>query len=352
MILTPDILNDALKDVLSRVSAFRPPKDFDPLKAAAAELLRYGFATEPDRLRMPQQHAFWTRFLSGPLTFSEPDFDFRDHQDSHRVTPRRQTKGAGNRREKSLNWSGAYIKPVRGRTFTEIHGEWTVPKPKPPTDTATGAVPPGSYRSVSFIGLDGQRRYVNSSLPQIGTASHVDVDANGQRTEHTYAWWQWWVRDQHFPETRISSVPVRPGDTVLCSLVVISPTIVRFSLKNQRTRCVFGPIDVHAPVRNRPGAPPVQVKITGATAEWITERPTAFDEKHTLYELPDYGKVPFDHCYAISSSPGAPEQIQGLGLATLIKMRTIKERPHRSVPVSVTELRGQQAFTTTYSKQV
>jgi hypothetical protein len=82
-------------------------------------------------------------------------------------------------------------------------------------------------------------------------------------------------------------VPVRPGDTVLCSLVVISPSIVRFSLKNQRTKCVFGPIDVQAPVRNRPGAPPVQVKITGATAEWITERPTAFDEKHTLYELPD-----------------------------------------------------------------
>ena len=72
----PKVLEGVLKDVMSRTFAFRPPKGFDPLKAAAAELLRYGFATEPDLRSMPERHAAWARLLSGPLNFVEPQFEF------------------------------------------------------------------------------------------------------------------------------------------------------------------------------------------------------------------------------------------------------------------------------------
>lgn len=346
MIPHPKTLDDVLQGVRSRVSPARPSKDFEPLKAAAADLLRYGLPTEPELAHGTERHAFWSRLLSGPLTFAEPDLDFDVRQDLHRVAPRRQTGRAGRRRESSLNWSGVYIKPNSGKAFTEIHGEWIVPKPSPPADPATNTVAPGSYRVVSFIGLDGQRRYANSSLPQIGTASRVDVDAAGNPTEQTYAWLQWWVRDQHHPEIRIRSVAIRPGDTVMCSLMVMSPTIVRFALKNQTTGYFFGPIEVPSPPVAGPGS--AQVQVTGATAEWVTERPTSFDEKHTLYELPNYGSIRFTNCYAVSTSHGAPEQVQRLDLATLIKMRAIKQNPHRSEPISETRLDGDQSFTTSY----
>ena len=90
--------------------------------------------------------------------------------------------------------------------------------------------------------------------------------------------------------------------------------------------------------------------MTGATAEWITERPTALDKKHTLYELPDYGKVKFSNCHAVSSSPGVDERTEKLDLATLINMRAIRKHPHRSVPLSIAELDGEQGFTTSYVK--
>jgi hypothetical protein len=338
--------NAMLQEGRSRIRVFQPPKGFDPLKAPAAELLRFGFPTEPDRAKMPHRHAAWTKLLSGPLEFVQPDLSAPDEPQLHRIAPPRQRGRAGRRREKSLNWSGVYIKPTRGRSFTEIHGEWVVPDAVAPAVPGTGAPAPGKYRCATFIGLDGQRQYLNSSLPQIGTASQIDIDAQGRATRKFYAWWQWWARDQHNSEHLISSVPVKPGDVILCNLVVISPTIVRLTLKNQTTGYLYGPIDVPAPVTEAN----IQLRVTGATAEWITERPTAFDARHTLFDLPDYGHVPFSNCYAISSSPGSPERAETLDLATLIKMRAIREHPHRSVPVSVAQLMDSQAFTTSYVK--
>lgn len=333
-----------LLEVRSRTQCRPPPRGFEPLKAATSDLLHHGLPTEPDRTGTPERHAFWSKLLSGPVNFVEPQFDVPDDAEPHRIGARRQRSATGIRNEKSLNWSGVYIKPSGARMFTEIHGEWIVPKPSVPA--TPGILTPGSYRCVSFIGLDGQRRYRNSSLPQIGTASHVDVDAKGNATESTYAWWQWWVRGHHHRETRVSSVPIKPFDTVLCSLVVISPSVARFYLKNQTTGYFFGPINYDAPT---PDGTSVQLKVTGATAEWVTERPTAFDAKRTLYELPDYGEVKFSNCYAVSSSPRFDERTEKLGLATVINMRAIRERPHRSAPVSIAELDGEQEFTTRYA---
>jgi hypothetical protein len=335
--------DETLREVRSRTQCRPPPKGFEPLKAKTSDLLHHGLPTEPDRTRT-ERHAFWSKLLSGPVNFVEPQFDIPDDAEPHRIAPPRKRSAAGTRNEKSLNWSGVYIKPSGARMFTEIHGEWIVPKPSVPA--TPGILTPGSYRCVSFIGLDGQRRYRNSSLPQIGTASHVDVDAKGNATESTYAWWQWWVRDHSQRETRILSVPIAPGHTVLCGLVVINPTVVRFYLKNQTTGYFFGPIDYGAP---KPEGSATQLKVTGATAEWITERPTAFDAKHTLYELPNYGEVKFSNCYAVSSSP-RDERTEKLGLATVINMRAIRKRPHRSTPLSIAELDGEQKFTTSYVK--
>jgi len=336
---------EKLQAVRNRISFRKPPNGLDPFKATMGELADCGIPPRPDPTSTPERHAFWSRFFSGPLHFADPSFDVPVVPEPHRIAPQQPRGFGGARRETSLNWSGAYIRPSGARRFTEIHGEWTVPKPTAPMRGNAGPAP-GQYRCVTFIGLDGQRRYRNSSLPQIGTASHVEVDSKGKSKERVYAWWQWWVRDHSQRETVITSVPIRPFDVVLCSLVVISPTKVRFLLKNQNTGYVFGPADYKAPTPN--GSP--QLEVTGATAEWITERPTAFDPNHTLYELPDYGEVEFRKCHAVSSSPHFDEQTETLGLATAIQMRAIRQRPHRSVRISVAEITGPQDFATSYVK--
>ena len=244
---TPADRDKALLEVRSRTQCNPPPRGFEPLKATASDLLHHGLPIEPDHTRTPERHAFWSRLLSGPVNFVDPQFDIPDDAEPHRIARRRQRSAAGIRNEKSLNWSGVYIKPSGARMFTEIHGEWIVPKPSVPVTSGRPASAPGSYRCVSFIGLDGQRQYRNSSLPQIGTASRVDVDAKGNATESTYAWLQWWLPDHSQQETRISSVPIAPGHTVLCGLIVINPAVVRFYLKNQTTGYFFGPITHDAP---------------------------------------------------------------------------------------------------------
>ena len=78
--------------------------------------------------------------------------------------------------------------------FVEIRGSWQAPVVAPPTP---GEI--GEFHSSTWIGLDGQRRYLNSSLPQIGTAQYVDVTA-AATTFTTKAWWQWWLRDHFNPK--------------------------------------------------------------------------------------------------------------------------------------------------------
>ena len=78
---------------------------------------------------------------------------------------------ASGRRESSLNWSGAYVTPRNGRQFTEVHGRWEVPAVAVPSGTSGSP----EFRSSIWIGLDGQRRYFDSSLPQIGTAQVLNA---------------------------------------------------------------------------------------------------------------------------------------------------------------------------------
>jgi hypothetical protein len=103
---------------------------------------------------------------------SEPQIPWRNATiSSSSVDP----PALGTRYETSPNWSGAYITPKRSRMFTEVHGSWQVPTPSPPVDGKGSPPADGDYRSSAWIGLDGQRRYLNSSLPQIGTSQFVKV---------------------------------------------------------------------------------------------------------------------------------------------------------------------------------
>jgi hypothetical protein len=254
---------------------------------------------------------------------------------------------AGTHHATSSNWSGAYIMPKRGPMFTEVHGSWCVPTAAPPDRPADG-----EYRCSTWIGLDGQRRYLDSSLPQIGTTQIVTVRDGYASSPTARAWWQWWVRDVDNPPPIDLKLPVKPGDCMMCSLIVVNRTTVRFFIKNQSTGKFVAPFDEPAPIAGKPAVqvtePAVQVQVSGATAEWIVERPNVWHEDK-LYQWPKYGTVSFKNCLAVSApAPGSAGRSETLAGARLINMFEVRENPHRIADISVAKRISDREVETSY----
>jgi hypothetical protein len=322
-----------LQEINARTRVFRPPAGFDPRHADAEQLASFGIPRKPDRSNRPREYAFWSRLFSPPLHFVTAKFSFLV-ADGIRLNHLDSLRAAGTRYEASNNWSGGYITPKDDRVFTELRGSWQVPTPSPP-----GLAPDDEYRCSTWIGLDGQRRYHNSSLPQIGTVQSVTV-ANGQaKAPEASAWWQWWERDHINPPVTLS-LDVKPGDLMMAHLIVVNPTLMRFMIKNQTTGHFVGPFDSPPPTSAIP------LTVSGATAEWITERPKRLD-RDALYRLPDYGSVLFSNCGAVAARrSGAARIDQTLPGAKLINMFEVREKPHRIADISVAEREGDEDFAT------
>jgi hypothetical protein len=315
-----------------------PPADFDPRTADPERLFHFGLPLRPDFDREPEKYDFWSRMLAPPLTFVEARFEFPRH---HQVSRRKIAAQTREPREASSNWSGGYITAKGARMFVEVYGAWQVPVPLAPS-TANG-----QYRCSTWIGLDGQRRYLNSSLPQIGTAQFVRA-ANGHEERTVMAWWQWWVRGQHYRPGKIS-LAVKPGDLVMCSLIVTGRDRVRFFIKNQTTGTFVAPFEkVAPPAIMPPGPSPVPLAVSGATAEWITERPRDF-RTQKLFRLPNYERVRFRDCFAVAApAPGKTGRGETLSSAKLIDMFEVRQNPTRVARISTAERTGPHGVVTTY----
>src|SRR5258705_12575009 len=226
--LHPEFDLDALKRIVGEsITGHLPPEDLDPLAAPQAELLALGFPSRPDPAFQPAEHAIWQDMFAAPLVFTDFAFDI--------LLPFTvQSRGFGGqlpRRQTSGNWSGAYITPRDGTVFRSIWGRWQVPTPVLPP----GGVAADKYRSSTWIGFDGQRRYFRSTLPQIGTAQVID-EVTGAAVYS--AWWQWWVRNdigQAYPIT-LPGFAIQANDRIKCYMKVSkNRRKVFFLIKNSST---------------------------------------------------------------------------------------------------------------------
>jgi hypothetical protein len=197
-------------------------------------------------------------------------------------------------------------------------------------------MPVGSeYRCSTWIGLDGQRRYFDSTLPQIGTGQFLNPPLGVPAYS---AWWQWWMRDNPatYMPAPIISVPVAPGQRMMASLKVLNEIRVRFEIKNVDTGA-YSVFEVDSPPDPTTGLHP---HVSGATAEWITERPS--DGFGDPYELPNYNLVDFDGCIAVSAvlPPGGvpgPGWQQPLSPSRPINMYRVARNPSRTILISRAE---------------
>jgi hypothetical protein len=312
-----------------------PPADFDPMTAPQPQLLALGFPSRPDPGFQPAEYAIWQDMFAAPLEFSDFAFDILpsfmvQSRGFFGQLPRQQTSG---------NWSGAYITPRDGTVFRSIWGRWHVPTPVLPP----GGMAADKYRSSTWIGFDGQRLYFRSTLPQIGTAQVIDEVTGAPAYS---AWWQWWVRNdigQAIPIT-LTHFDIQAGNRIKCYMKVSKNRKKVFFLIKNRSTGKLKHFVQHAPL----AYPNHRFTVTGATAEWVMERP-ADAPNPTPLPLANYGTVDFRHCgaSAINRDTGARVE-RSLSAARLIDMYIVKQNPERTAKISIAKSFDDTEFFTRY----
>ncbi|MFH6785980.1 MULTISPECIES: G1 family glutamic endopeptidase [Methylobacterium] len=286
----------------------RPEDGFDPAAAGPDLLERYGLPA-PRAEDGPAATAFRRAFLAPP-----PDRPLRfacaeAGSEAGPGTLRATTTARRGAVRGSANWSGGSLTALGGRSLVGVMARWRVPAVAPPPG-GTG----GPARTSTWIGLDGQGSYRNASLPQIGTLQARD--GAGERYE---TWVQWWTREAPTAPLTLG-LAVAPGDEVSAILTVLDPATVRFNLKNETTGTMLQAFDVAAPGGRH---------VSGATAEWILERPSPLgsDGWHP-YPLAAYGSFRFTACLAQSRAPGGTALTEhDLARASLIRMTALEAAP-------------------------
>jgi hypothetical protein len=316
--------------------------NFAPLAVAdlqerARQLRELNLPAEPDAERHPGLHAFWselfatgTTYLNGELEYTEAPFQ-RKVSPPRRVTPSSRMQSSG-------NWSGASVTARDGLMLTDVTTRFRVPTVKVPAANLNGSPNPeaDTYESSCWIGLDGQRAYIDSTLPQMGTEQSINKQGR-KAGRAAIAWFQWWPMD----EMTIVPLDVEPEDRVYCWLTATSFTSVRCVMKvgeGARGRLVRFSAPAPTVRFTEPLIPKYQACISGATAEWITEAPTDVANNRP-FTVPDFHQVTFDHCYALAApepraAPDAPYRLERLNAPKILEMYAIVGTPPRRVTIS------------------
>ncbi len=304
-----------------------PPPDFDPLEASPDELAKYGLPPRPDEEAQPALLHAWLRLFQRPLEFVDPrPIALQALVRPPPAAPAPQL--ASTRILDSRNWSGASIVPNGGKQFVAVVGEWTVPKPSAPPepDQLGDPAQTNEYVCSTWIGLDGDRRYRNASLPQIGTQQSVQVAPGDPPSPSYAAFFQWWAAQETAKNLEtLTGLAIEGGEEVIALLWAIDPFHVVALLRT------FGTLNQIA-VLVRP-APPITLEnnvvtfpsISGATAEWIVER---VRDGNVLLPFANYGTVDFSNCVAgTATAPGAPTGEEILEGPRLLRMYEVPPNP-------------------------
>ena len=312
-----------------------PPPGFNPETAAAEELQRLGLPPQPHAREQPRLHAAWMSLFRMPVRFVEARATLRLESLHAIPAPEPQVNLAllaTSRIETSRNWSGASIVPNGGAMFVLVAGQWTLPAVSIPQGAAPGVV---DYACSTWVGLDGQRRYLNSSLPQVGVMQVLDAATGNQQVLPFFQWWYVQSKGAFFD---LNGLAVAPGEVVAGLVWVVSPTEVVAWLRNVSTGQVAG-IGCTAPSETVDGGV-VQLTVTGATAEWVLERPRRFNSTG-LYRFPSYEPTTFTGCWAGRAlQPGPAVDAQSIATPRLLRMFDVRPQPERTALISMPHRQG------------
>jgi hypothetical protein len=257
-------IQDQINDLIG-VRLFKPaPEGFNAITASPRELMVYGYPARPDAKLHPRVHELWTRMMSRPMRVIEPQFAVMTDK-AH--GPRQYGLPAG------TGWSGSNVFAAKGDAVAFVIGQWTVPHIVAPA--------PGDCICANWIGIDGATDD-STDILQCGTTQMIVTPGPLFPFLHEYlsfAWFEWYPA----PPVTITNFAVSPGDTVICSICVNSPTEAVIHLMNVTTNIATVFIKTA----------PANVTLGGVSAEWILEAPI-----DSNMNLAQYGDVYFDSCFA------------------------------------------------------
>jgi hypothetical protein len=253
----------------------------------------------------------------------------------------------------SRNWSGAAIFANRGNRFNQVIASWTVPNVNPGNGD-------GPWACSTWIGIDGLRRWMKS-MPQMGTTQVVgdtgEYDRHGVPLPQYFAWWQWWLRGRTIQLPVPFPATIAPGKKVFCCVTLLPPDQpdpgdrhnVQFFLQVDG---VGMPVLLGVPPTNAADGDGRRVPASGASAEWILERPTALRnspngnvKEGDLFPLPDFGSSGADG-FAAGSAPDVDPTIvasiaatpatSAVNFRTPLQLRMLEHRgePSRMVVIA------------------
>jgi hypothetical protein len=312
------------------------PESFDVENAARSDLYTYGLPPRPDRNDYPDLYNFWLELVEPPLQRVDVQFELYPQDDNALRTGGFRSNS---RQQSSRNWSGVSMTPRDGRMFTEVAGAWHVPTVSAPAD--------GHYRSSTWIGLDGQRSYLDATLPQIGTAQRVTLTGSLSVLE-TRAWVQWYPE---ISELFIPNMGFSPGHRAAAYVTVLPPAtpggpqrvfmfLTNLSIQNQFGFHPYAAFEWNVPPTAWPDpatSPLLQPEVAGGTVEWVMERPTR-EGTDELRNFPDYNQVVFEPCFGLTAHrPGEIGRLEEFTGPSLMRMSTDGRIPNQAVVVSRTE---------------
>jgi hypothetical protein len=271
-----------------------PPRNFDPLKASPAELLKHGFPARPDNPAQLERYKRVFGQMKDRFQYIVPEFVVNTHRRRPSLHKRRAPSahknvplvGTGN--ETSPIWSGGIVFPPAGQSFRWIVGEWTIPNVSCPDNGIT-------YYCNNWIGIDGGPTVASLDICQAGI--NLDVTRNGKNTTINCAAWCEWFPG---PEMGIPKFPVSVGDTVAITLCTSGAGATEATIFFANITQGFGTSFILEAGTFSDGS---QIALVGDCAEWIVERPSLTGGDTPIALLADYGQVFFSGCQAVSYTP-------------------------------------------------
>ena len=258
-----------------------PPSNFDPRTASASSLVKHGFLwRRPGKGDSPALRSAWDRLIGHwkPGDYLVPRLEPQVGK-THVLRGAKRVKD-GN--FQSSNWAGA---TVQGN-WTSAIGVWVVPTVSQPL-IQQGTE--GGWNSSSWVGLDGA--YGSDDVLQAGVEQRVSASGVASYV----AWFEWFAPPQpasppYIFQTNITNFPVRPGDTVFCSVQYVSGhTAGDVFFANFTTGQRFS-ITL---------APPPLATFSGISAEWIMEAP---DGGVPASSLPTFSPVVFTDAFCCDAN--------------------------------------------------
>ena len=282
--------NELPTNISGATTVAAPPEWFNPLEATDQELERNGYPPRPDEFLQPKAFATWKKAMAASKTRIRPVLEVTNNvAGPAKLKAGSAAASASGSAAESYNWSGYVnlngVTSYGSSSFYYIIGDYVVPVAR----QAYGQCVPTWDWSVTWVGIDG---WGSSDVLQAG--SEADAFCSSGKTSTYYsAWYEWYP----YGWTRITSLPIVPGDDLFVEVWSTSSTAGHAYLVNYNTD-QYVTINFSAP----PGT-----HLVGNSAEWIVERPNIGGSLATLTNyISDYFSDSYAYNFGYSGvDPGS-----------------------------------------------